>query len=491
MSTMEIIGWAILGFVALCILITVIRAALFRPKSTAVESFPPEACDPEGAARRLSGAIQIPTISYPENEKVDWAQFSRFHDYLEANYPLIHKQLKREVVAEASLLYHWQGTDPSLNPIALLSHQDVVPVSSGTEDDWTHPAFSGHNDGEFIWGRGAMDMKNHLICVMEAVETLLGEGYAPTRSVYLCFGHNEEVVGSDGAGAAAIRETLRSRGVQLESVIDEGGAMLPIKVKGVLEGTLAGIGISEKGYADFEISLLRKGGHSSQPPKHSGLGEMAEVIRNLERHQFKAKMLPFFSDLLENAGRRLPFYLRLVVCNHRLLRPLIVAVLKNIPAAACLLRTTTAVTMASGSPAANVLPQKASIIANFRMMPGVTTADVERHIRKVSGKEDIQVKVLKKKEASPFSPADSPAFQTIARLAAPLGPGTIIAPYLVMGGTDACFYEPICNNVYRFSPFLAPIALLTCTHATDERIPVGSLGDAIAFFKRYIRAEAG
>ena len=485
------VGYIILGVIGLLLVITAIRAALFRPKPEEIEDFPPEDCDTAGAAQRLSGAIKIPTISYPEPEKMDWAQFRRFHDYLEASYPLIHKHMTREVVAEASLLYRWEGSDPSLEPIALLSHQDVVPVSEGTEGDWTHPAFSGHNDGECIWGRGAMDMKNHLICVMEAVETLLKEGFRPLRDVYLCFGHNEEVVGSEGAGAVAIREVLESRGVRLRSVIDEGGAMLPFSIKGVLQGTLAGIGISEKGYADFEINLPRRGGHSSQPPKHSGLGELAEVIRDLEKHQFSAKMLPFFSDMLDKAGRRMAFGPKLVLCNHRLLRPLIVAILKNIPASACLMRTTTAVTQAMGSPAANVLPQNAAIVVNFRMMPGVTTEDVERHIRKVVRNKGIKIKVLKKKEASPFSPTDSASFRNIARLAVPLAPGTIIAPYLVMGGTDASFYEPICDNVYRFSPFLAPIKLLECCHATDERLPVASLGDAIAFFKRYVRSEAG
>lgn len=98
-------------------------------------------------------------------------------------------------------------------------------------------------------------MKNHLICVMEAVETLLEEGYEPERDVYLCFGHDEEVVAAKDAGAKAIMETLKSRGIHLDSVIDEGGAILPVNVKHVLKGNLAGVGIAEKGYADFSMSV--------------------------------------------------------------------------------------------------------------------------------------------------------------------------------------------------------------------------------------------
>ncbi|MDR1464090.1 MAG: M20/M25/M40 family metallo-hydrolase [Oscillospiraceae bacterium] len=484
---MEFIAYIILILLGLAILATLVRAALFRPKKTAVPPLPPEEVDTGRAAAHLSAAIQIPTISYLEDDRVDWAQFRRFHAFLEESYPLLHRTLTREVIDKASLLYTWPGSDPALSPIALLSHQDVVPISAGTEDDWTHPPFSGHNDGEMIWGRGAMDMKNHLVAVMEAVETLLAEGFRPARTVHLCFGHNEEVVGSDHAGASAIMETLRDRGVRLESVIDEGGAMFPIHVKKILNSTLAGIGISEKGYVSFEISIQRKGGHSAQPPKHTALGELAEVIRDLERHPFRAKMLPFLTSLLDEAGRRVPYCLRLVTCNHKLLRPVITGILQNIPAAASMMRTTTAVTMAQGSPADNVLPQKASVVVNFRQMPGTSAADVERHIRRVVRNKDIHIAALKQKEASPFSPTDSRAFQVIRDLVLTEHPEAIVAPYLVMGGTDACFYEPICDNVYRFSPFLTDLFLLFCTHATNERLPAETMGQAVSFFKRYIR----
>ena len=127
--------------------------------------------------------------------------------------------MKKEVVQEASLIYHWKGTRDDLDPIALLAHQDVVPVSEGTEQDWKYEPFSGHNDGEFIWGRGTLDMKNHLIGVMDAVETLLEEGFQPERDVYLLFGDNEEVVANDKNGAFDIMQTLKDRGIELDSVM--------------------------------------------------------------------------------------------------------------------------------------------------------------------------------------------------------------------------------------------------------------------------------
>ncbi|MBQ7101748.1 MAG: M20/M25/M40 family metallo-hydrolase [Clostridia bacterium] len=477
----------VLGAVGAAAAVNCVRAAAFKPEKRETSPLPAENCNVERAIEHISGAIQIPTISYPDSDMVDWSQFEKFHKFLEDSYPLIAENLEREVVSKASLLYRWKGTNSSLDAIALLSHQDVVPVSKGTEQDWEHEPFSGDVDDEFIWGRGAMDMKNHLICVMEAVETLLEEGYQPVRDVYLCFGHDEEIVASENSGAGEIARLLKERGVRLDCVIDEGGAILPVNIKGIINGFIAGIGIAEKGYADFEITVETKGGHSSQPPKHSGLGKPADVIKDLENNQFKAEMLPFVKDLFDSVGRRVCYPAKLITCNLKLLNPVIKEVMKLIPPAASLIRTTTGVTMAQGSPAANVLPQTPTITVNFRQMPGTTTEDVINHIKKVVRYKDINIRVLRTKEASKFSPTDSRAFKVIEEICMQNNPDSVVAPYLVMGGTDACFYEPICDNIYRFAPFIVDLSLLLRTHGTNEKIPISALGEGVKFFKTYVR----
>ena len=482
------VKYSIIGAAGAVAGLNAFRAAKFVPEKKDWGELSEEKVDVAKACEHLSKAISIPTVSYPEKEKVDFSQFDKFHDFLDEAFPLIHEKLEKEIIEEASLIYHWKGSRSDLDPIALLAHQDVVPISKGTEDDWTHPGFSGFNDGEFIWGRGALDMKNHLMGVMEAVETLLEEGFEPERDVYLLFGQDEEVVANENGGAKSIMETLKARGIHLDCVIDEGGAMLPVDIKGVLNNKhLCGIGIAEKGYADFEISINAKGGHSSQPPKHSAAGILAQAIRDLENHQFDAELRPFLVDLFTNIGKNCTYPVRLITCNLPALKPLMKTVMKQIPPAASMIRTTTGVTMLSGSPAANVLPQKASATVNFRMMPGVSTQDVENHIHKVIRNKDIEVTCLKKKEASAISPTDSRSFKIIEKLCMQESKDNIVAPYLVMGGTDACTYAPICENIYRYSPYRAGVDLLLCTHGTNERIPVSSIGPGVAFFKRYIR----
>lgn len=465
-----------------------VHAALFRPKKTEVPPLPQEQVDLDRYRKHLTQAIQIKTIANRNMDLVDWSTFDALHAFIDESYPLIREKLEKTVIPPANLVYLWKGSRPGLDPIALLGHQDVVPVSKGTEQDWVHPAFEGYDDGEFIWGRGALDMKNHVIGVLEAVEALLEEGFEPERDVYLLFGDNEEVVANDKNGARDIMEYLKAKGVHLDCVLDEGGAMLPVDIKGVIKDKyLAGVGIAEKGYSDIEISVPAKGGHSSAPPKHSAVGELANVIRDMENHQFKAAFNANMKLLCESVSRNMTYPVRLVTCNIKALYPALLQVFKRIPPAACMVRTTTGVTMTQGSPAPNVLPQRATITVNFRSMPGTTTEDLVAHIKKVVRNKDIEVNVLNSKEASKFSPLDSRSFKIIERLCLAIEPRSIVAPYLVMGGTDACNYEPICENIYRFSPFRADMSLMLLCHGTNERIPVSCMEDGLRFFKNFVR----
>ena len=470
--------------------VSMVRAATTYKAKPIEQSqmLPPEKVDVDRFVNNLSKAIQIPTICNVDESLVDWSKFDEFHAFLKEAYPLVHEKLDLQVISTRSLLYHWKSEHPEKEPIALLGHQDVVPVTPGTEGDWKYDAFSGEVADGFVWGRGAIDMKNHLIGVMEAVETLLEEGYVPERDVYLCFGHNEEVMAEgEQCGATCMMQYFKDKGIKLDSVIDEGGAILSAKVDKVIDGHLAGVGIAEKGHVDFEISVNAKGGHSSQPPKHSALGELARIIRRLENNQFKAELTDQLSSLFNEIGKNTTYPVRCVMSNFPLLKPLITKVCSNIPPVASMMRTTTAVTMASGSPAPNVLPQKASAVVNFRIMPGQTIEDVEKHIRKCAGPK-AEIKLLAGKNPSKISPTDSRAFKVIDEICKSMDSKAIVAPYLVMGGTDARQYEDVCDNIYRYSPFLMDTALLLTTHGTNERIPVSSLEDGVAFFKRYIKA---
>lgn len=465
-----------------------VKAALYTPEEVKVQPLEDENVDSERFRKNLSDAIKIQTIANKDPELTNWPAFEEFAKFLEERYPLIHSKCEKIEIGKGPIIFRWKGSNPSLDPIALLSHQDVVPISEGTLEDWTYPPFEGHDDGEFIWGRGALDMKNHLIGVMESVETLLEEDFKPERDVYICLGHNEEVMSADSSGAVFICDYFVKKGIHLDCIIDEGGAILPVDIKGVINKNLAGIGIAEKGYADYEVSITAKGGHSSQSPNHTAIGKMADIVKDIENHQFKAELSDHMMELFEKIGRNCSYPVRLITCNTKLLKPLLTKVLSYIPPAASLMRTTQGVTMASGSPAPNVLPQKASVNVNVRLYPGETAESAKEHLRKVIKNKKAEITLLPGwKNPSNVSPTDSRCFKAIEEICVSMDPNNIVAPYLVMGGTDACHYERVCENIYRYSPFKVSTSLLLTTHGTNERLPIAAIPDALKFFKRYIK----
>jgi len=83
----------------------------------------------------------------------------------------------------------------------ITGHYDVVPVIPGSETKWQQPPFSGNIVDGVIWGRGALDDKSGVVGILQAVTYLLEQGFQPQRTVYLSFGHDEEIGGRNGAGA--------------------------------------------------------------------------------------------------------------------------------------------------------------------------------------------------------------------------------------------------------------------------------------------------
>ncbi len=482
---------AVLSAAGLLVAGNALHAALYRPKKEEIPDFPDENVNLERYTETLRDAIRCKTVSNSDEELVEWEEFEKLHKLFEKKYPLLHKTLTKETVGKAGIIYTWKGTDPSLKPIALIGHQDVVPVEDKKLGDWTYPPFEAELADGYIWGRGSTDMKNHLVGILESVETLLEEGFEPKRSVIICLGYNEELLDTEGAAAPMIAKTLEDNGIMLESVLDEGGAILDLNVPHVINNKLAGVGIAEKGYCDFEISIDAKGGHSAAPPKHSALGELAKAILELENHPFSAKVTPEMKNIVDTAARNTKYLVRLLGCNLPALMPVLKPVLASIPPVASVMRTTTAVTMMQGSPQANVLPQKATATVNFRIFPGNTIADVEKHIRKVIHNKDAKITLLGGNEPSIISPTDTPTMDAISKICCSMFKMSAPVPFVVMGATDARHYQNVTDQIYRFSPFVMPPDILMLAHGTDERIPVDGLENGITFFKRYIRLLAG
>jgi carboxypeptidase PM20D1 len=427
-------------------------------------------------------------VSSPDYAATGFTPFREFIAFLAEAYPGFHRACELTRINDYALIYRWRGSNPSLPPMILTAHYDVVPVEAGTEEAWTHPGFSGAVAEGRVWGRGTLDIKSQLTAHMEAAEALMAQGFVPQRDFYFIYGQDEETGGRNGALKAA--EYLAAQGVRAEGLLDEGGFVVSGVIRGI-KCPLALIGVAEKGFCNYEITVEGEGGHSSMPPAHTALGKAALLVCALEKHPLPARLTPPVLGMLRNIAGEMGFMVRMAVANLWLFRPLLLGILAKNPATNAMIRSTFAATMAKASDAANVLPQKAKITVNVRLLGGDTTDQVAAYIQETAraASPSMALSIVKQTPAEPsqVSPADSRVYRYLAGLVGELYPQAITTPYLVMGGTDARKYYNICDNVYRFTPVLITDEEKNTTHNTNESITTANYSRMIHFFKRFIQ----
>ncbi len=464
----------IIALILFLLAFILIKTMIFARKSTSTTiSFkygvPRFGQDPQILAEHLSSVIKIETISHEDPQEDIKENFETLQALLAKTYPLTHKNLTKELVDGHTMIFTWEGKDASLNPVVFMAHQDVVPADEHTLDQWTYPPFSGKIADGFIWGRGSMDIKCQLISVFESVEALLAAKFKPERTIILTFSHNEEVLGT---GAMAVVKHLQEKGVRVEAVIDEGGSIYDGIIPGV-KGYVAAIGISEKGYLSLKFTAHATGGHSSTPPKETAIGILARAINRLENNRFPTDVR-MVKPMFQGLGSAASPIMQVAFANLWLFGGIVAKILSAKGETDATIRTTTAPTLFHSGVKDNVLPSVAEAVVNFRILPGQSIADVCEFIRFIIKDNRVTFEPMDQKawEASPLSPVDDDAYRHIASVIDEIWPGSAIAPYIMLGGTDSRNFCEISDCVYRFSPLVVTNEDLNRVHGVNERIGV-------------------
>ena len=437
--------------------------------------------DLQRAAAHLAEAVRFRTISHQDPNENDAAEWDRFHAWLAVTYPAAHSAMTRELVAGHTLVYTWPGKDPTRQPVVLLAHHDVVPVTPGTEPDWKHPPFAGVVADGAVWGRGAVDNKGSLIGLFEAIEGLVASGFRPGRTVIIVSGHDEE---AGGAGASAAAQLLKSRNVQAEFVLDEG--LVVVADFPLLGRPVALIGIAEKGYGTLRITAPAKGGHSSTPPPQTGVEVLATALLAITSNPFPMRFEGPAADMVRTLAPDAAPAVKMAVANEWLFEPLLVRQVAATPAGAASLHTTIAPTMLRGSPKENVLPQDATAWINYRIAPGQTSAQVIERARTATRGLAVEMDwVNPPAEPSPVSSTSSRGWQWIAASAAAAGDWPV-APGLVTATTDSRHLTGVSEDIYRFQPIVASVREFEMIHGTDEHMTLENLGRLTGFYTRLV-----
>jgi carboxypeptidase PM20D1 len=483
------VGLTAAGVVLVVAGVVAVRTATFKPPATVdpanVSLAPARPLDVAKAADHLAQAVRFQTVSHQDKADDQPAEWDKLHVWLQTTYPAAHKAMTREVIAGHTLVYAWTGSNPALAPIILMAHQDVVPVTPGSEGSWTHPPFDGVVAGGAVWGRGAIDDKGSLVTLFEALDGLAAGGFKPVRTVIIVSGHDEEV---RGVGARAAASLLKSRGIKAQFVLDEGMAVVadhPVTGK-----PAAIIGTAEKGYATMKIVAPAVGGHSSAPPPETGVATLARAVLAVTGKPFPMKFAGPGADMLKAIAPHASLPVKVFAANTWLFSPLLVKVTAKTPAGAAMLHTTIAPTMLKGSPKENVLPQDATAWINYRIAPGDTSAKVMGQAKDAVGKLPVQLSWVKiPDEPSPISSTSSDAWKVLAGLAADESKAPVV-PGLVTAGTDSRYLAPVAVDVYRFQPLLLKVDETKMIHGTDEHLTLANVERMVRFYQRLVETAA-
>lgn len=451
-----------------------IRAAIVGARAQRQADLPdpqPDERDKTRLGEALSEAVRCPTVSGNAEAMAD------LQKKLQARYPLVFSRLQRLEPQQPWILLRWKGRDPEKKGTLLCAHMDVVPVSG----DWgDRDPFGGVIEEGVLYGRGALDCKATLTMILDSAQRLLEQGYTPEGDLYLAFGQDEEIGGA--CGAAQMAALLQEQNVSLGLVLDEG---TPI-YKDYLDSTdlpAALISIGEKGCCNYRLTASGTAGHASVPPRHTALGILAEAICRIEAAPPRSRLLPELREFFRLSAGAMSFGKRFVTVNLPW-RPLLAGVFRDDKYVMPLLRTTTAVTMAQGADAPNVLPGSASAVINCRLLQGDTPAGMLQRLRELVADLPVQVEMIMENPASPLADAQGDAFRKVAETVTQAFGEMPVIPTVTTVATDSRHYQPIAETVLRFCPLPVTKEQYAAMHGAPERVSLDSLALGADFYRR-------
>ena len=427
---------------------------------------------------KLSQMIQVETVS--EIGKLNLEKFERFQAKLKELFPSVFNTVEFNSF-DGALLLRWKGMDSSKRPLVLMSHQDVVEATG----EWKHAPFSGDIADGRVWGRGTVDTKGSLCAIFESCERLIQSGYVPDMDVYISSSNNEE---TSGPGAEMAVDYLDKQGIKPLLVLDEGGMIKAEPLKGA-KGRFAMMGTLEKGTCNFRFVARGKGGHASAPGKNTPLVRLGAFMADVEKHDpFKARMNSTTIEMFRRLGRHTPGAMGFALRHAKVLSPVLNKVLPKINLlATAMIKTTLAFTTAGGSNGLNVLPERAYVTGNSRVIHHEDADYTENKLREIAKKYDIDVEVIMKHYACPVVDHNGYAFKFVEEAVHEVFPDVITCPYAMTGGTDGRNYSRICENVIRFAPLEIDEQQYQSIHGLDENISISCLEKGVLFYQKIIK----
>ena len=441
-----------------------------------------QASSAQKAAERdlFAKIVEIPTV---EGQPAEFKKLTRLltSEFRKAG---ITNVIVKDHDNTQTLIARWPAAKPSgKKPILLMAHMDVVAAKAS---DWKYPPFQFREEGGYYLGRGSNDNKAALTGIVLALQYLHAEKFAPARDIIVLFTGDEETIGNGARRAASEWRGLIDAEYALNGDAG-GGSVFP---DGRVEGF--GIQIAEKTYADFRLTAVNRGGHSSTPRPDNAIYALASALTAIERHRFPAMIndatRASYEILAKGDSGQYGELVRRFLADpqDRETADLLEAMDPGST------RTRCVATMLSGGHAPNALPQKAEANVNCRIFPSVKIEDVRQQLQALSG-PDVTVTAVEGSqtpETAP-SPMRDDLTQAYRDAVATRFPNAPVLPFQSAGATDGAFLRAAGIPVYGFGGLWGIVGQREGAHGLDERVWAEGFHGQVPIWMEMLRRVAG
>jgi acetylornithine deacetylase/succinyl-diaminopimelate desuccinylase-like protein len=371
------------------------------------------------------------------------------------------------------------GTDPALPPLLVHAHLDVVPADAA---EWTVPPFSGEIRDGFVWGRGAVDMKDMCSMLLAVTRRWALEGRRPRRDVVLAFVADEEDRGEWGAHWLAKEHRSLFEGCAA-AIGESGGYLVHAESATGDPVRLYPVATAERGTAHLRLSAAGRAGHGSRRNTDNAVTTLVGAVHRLASHTWPVRLTPAVRAFLEQTGAALGVEVDLTSDEG------VDATLRRLGPAAAIaentVRNSTTPTVLSAGYKVNVIPGDAHAEIDTRVLPGTETellAEVDRLVGPGVRREFVA------HQEAVAAPVESPWFTAMADALRAEDPAAVVVPYCMGGGTDAKAFAPLGIDCFGFAPLWFPAGFdhRVLAHGVDERVPVEGLRFGARVLDRFL-----
>lgn len=425
-------------------------------------------------------AINIPTTeSCPEEMK-------KLVAYLKGQFEAagITNVVVKDHDGTQSMIVRWKADGkPTKKPILLLGHMDVVEAK---REDWSRDPFKMVEEGGYLYGRGAIDMKSGIAAIANSLIWLKTEGFKPKRDIIILFTGDEETAGNGALRAATEWRDLVDAEFALNA--DAGGGAF------TKDMTPLGFGIqtSEKMFQSFWFTARNPGGHSSRPRPDNAIYDLATALKKLEAHRFTPILnettRAYFQYRQKQEKGPLGDAMRRWLANEK--DGAAADIIEADPLEVAQTRTRCVATRLEGGHADNALPQMAKAMVNCRIFPGVEAKAVQAELQQAVG-SGVTVEPVAEARPSPPSPLRPDVIKAVTDSIRKRHPGVELTPQMSTGATDGLFFRSVGIPVYGVSGAWIISPDDERAHGKDERIPVKSFNEELDHWHDIVKALAG